>query len=241
MVCVHPWTVRKKSGELVQARCGWCIACRITKSREWSLRITHEMVKFPASSFVTLTYSPEFCDFNLHKDHIQKLNKRLRKHGFKYKYYLVGEYGDLFNRPHYHGIFLGLSVARARSVFAKYWPYGFVKVGFVEPASVNYVTKYVNKKIVSFIKGFKPYGTLQPPFSLVSKGLGRDFALAHPEFVDQGFITLFGKKTGVPRYYRKLHGHDESMVFLRDQDAIPPHLPTLEANLKRSLETTLRA
>lgn len=43
----------------LQVPCGKCIACRIHKRQEWTLRLMHELTNWENSVFVTFTYSPE--------------------------------------------------------------------------------------------------------------------------------------------------------------------------------------
>ena len=95
----------------VELQCGKCIACRIAKSNEWGTRIYHELDYYPESCFLTLTYDEEHLpdDYGLHKKHLQDFFKRLRKNtGKKIKYYAVGEYGENYDRPHYHCIMLAI-------------------------------------------------------------------------------------------------------------------------------------
>lgn len=57
---------------------------------------------------------PEFSD-------VQKLFKRLRRQGYKFRYSFVSEYGSLRHRPHYHGIFaLDKSLGDPRSLEVKF-------------------------------------------------------------------------------------------------------------------------
>ena len=55
------------------------------------------------SYFVTLTY--EYDPIQLYKKDLQTFFKRMRKVGFRFSYFAVGDYGDTFGRPHYHCIF----------------------------------------------------------------------------------------------------------------------------------------
>ena len=71
------------------------------------MRIMHEASNYGLSnSFITLTYNDNNLphDLSLNHSHFQKFFKRLRKSlPFKtVRYYMCGEYGDEFKRPHYH-------------------------------------------------------------------------------------------------------------------------------------------
>ena len=51
---------------------------------------------------------------------------------------------------------------------------------------------------------------LKTPFCLMSKGLGRRFAIDNSEYLQQNLgFTVQGAKCGLPRYYRDLHIRDK--------------------------------
>ena len=54
--------------------CGKCLACRISKRREWSVRMLHELSSYDDAVFLTLTYADEFLPPNgsLDKAELQK-------------------------------------------------------------------------------------------------------------------------------------------------------------------------
>ena len=58
------------------------------------------------NSFVTLTYDddhlPEYNSLNY--KHFQDFMKRLRKSHNGVRFYMCGEYGEDFSRPHYHAL-----------------------------------------------------------------------------------------------------------------------------------------
>lgn len=87
--------------------CGQCMPCRITKRQSWTFRILAEMLEWPYVYFVTLTYDdvhlPEWG--SLCSRDLTLFFKRLRKRGFVFRYFAVGEYGDRTYRPHYHVVF----------------------------------------------------------------------------------------------------------------------------------------
>lgn len=125
--------------------CGSCRHCRKQKALDWSKRLVHEMIDHDKCMFLTLTYSPESIPDNasLRKDHLQSFFKRLRHHG-KLKHYSVGEYGDKYQRPHYHSILYGYDM-HDLDLLKTTWGHGHIKGGLVEAKSINYVTQYVQK------------------------------------------------------------------------------------------------
>ena len=76
MQCFHPQFFNGS-----QVPCGRCQACRVNKTKEWSVRLLHESEYWPTALFLTLTYNddslPEFK--SLVKDHLVLFYKRLRK------------------------------------------------------------------------------------------------------------------------------------------------------------------
>lgn len=158
-------------GRLTQFDCGWCIGCRLKKSRDWSIRLQHESRMHERNSFLTLTYNDEKLptDLSLNVTHWQLFAKRLRKsisknkppHN-KFRFYHCGEYGEQTLRPHYHAIMFGLDFVDSRKPHKKsgehtlytserlteIWGKGHVYIGDCTPQSCDYVSKYVTKKIV---------------------------------------------------------------------------------------------
>jgi len=118
----------------VEVRCGQCIHCRLERSRQWAVRLTHEKMASDESCFITLTYDDENIpeDFGLVVEHTQAFWKRLRqdrirnakrrakRSGTTYKaperlrYFLAGEYGETTSRPHYHACLFGDAFADDR-------------------------------------------------------------------------------------------------------------------------------
>ena len=100
--------------ETMEVSCGQCLGCRLSHSRMWAARITHEAAlheSMGGNCFVTLTYRDRnTCtldqlhkkqhvpdDWSLHRSHFQKFMKRLRRRhpGRKIRYYVAGEYGSI--------------------------------------------------------------------------------------------------------------------------------------------------
>lgn len=104
------------------------------------------------SSFVTLTYEDapkgQF-GLELRPRDTQLFMKRLRKNlGFPIRYFLVGEYGDQTQRPHYHAALFGVDPGFEAHIH-KAWGHGFIHVGLVEQNSASYLAGYTTKKMTS--------------------------------------------------------------------------------------------
>lgn len=188
--------------------CGKCTACRIARTRDWTVRILHEADQFQANSFATLTYDDAHLpgDSGLHVRDLQLFFKRLRRdHVGRIRYYACGEYGDLYGRPHYHAILLGIPSKSVEEVKGA-WCMGHVKLGSVNKNSIQYVAGYVQKKYSGDLAR-QVYGEREAPFQVCSKGFGRKWAESNKEYLVRELgVTVQGKHMGLPRYYRKVLG-----------------------------------
>lgn len=211
---VHNLKPSERRFEYQEIPCGVCVGCRSDWSARWTARSLAELLDHDVSLFITLTYDDNHLpeDRLLRKDDIQRFNKRLRKAGFKFRYLICGEYGDRFQRPHYHGIYFGLKLddllafsdTKAGKLFvsdtlSRIWGNGFVTVGNVDLASIAYVTRYVLKK-----RG--QWSEEKPPFFLMSRrpSIGANF---YERDIHDGRYTLASGNgsfvvSGLPRYLR---------------------------------------
>lgn len=245
MRCLYPIEVLDAYGYPKQVPCGQCINCRIEYARQWSIRITHEQLKYGDNAcFLTLTYDEEHlpADRSVHKKVLSGFLKRLRKAigSKKIRFFGCGEYGDLFGRPHYHVIIFGLpvdsSIFKNRHVHYEKgrvcgwhadlpcWPFGKVHIGTVSSESANYVAGYVIKKVKG--KGAKEYYNsigIEPEFVLMSRrpGIGSDYVVGHTDYYSvHRYVTLKGVKYPLPRFYvdrvgKRYKTMDEVRSFLR--------------------------
>lgn len=158
MLCKSPYMI----GPLPCA-CGRCMPCRVNKKRNWTFRLELEAQKHTENCVVTLTYN----DLNLSEGgnhdpvHAQKWLRKLRKilAPKKIRYFLVGEYGKKYHRPHYHAILFGLSPdvaggpitinGRIGGLVKETWPYGNILVDKCDAKGIAYVAGYVTKKLTS--------------------------------------------------------------------------------------------
>lgn len=237
--------VHKKALTVSQAPaflpCGRCIGCRRDRAMSWAVRCVHESQMHPCSSFVTLTYSDKFLpkDGSLVYRDFQLFMKRLRiaitRKAFKkrfrklfscdskaLKFYMCGEYGKNYNRPHYHACLFGVDfpdkvllkerdgVRLYTSLFLeKVWKKGFVTIGEVTFASALYLAKYVMKQFDGDLGG-AVYQGRKPEFGRMSrggrtgKGLGYTWFEKYQEDVfPKDFIIIRGKHYRVPKYYMR--------------------------------------
>lgn len=117
-----------------------------------------------SSVFSTLTYDEEHLpadrsvSVKAGQDFIRSLRKRT---GFPLRYFLVGEYGDRTERPHYHAALFGLPACsgdvhvrhtvdcrcESCSVVASAWDRGGTSLGELNLSTAQYIAGYTTKKM----------------------------------------------------------------------------------------------
>lgn len=124
----------------------------------------HEASLHKENAFITLTYDEAHVpDRGLQYRDFQLFMKRLRKHaGNKnIRFYMCGEYGEDFGRPHYHALIFGerfgdrvfwrTSESGEKSFrsasLERLWKLGNSEVGDVTHQSAAYVARYCMKKV----------------------------------------------------------------------------------------------
>lgn len=211
-------------GRWFEVPCAKCVGCKLEKARAWSLRIMHESLGYDSNLCLTLDYRPEdLRSPSLDYSDFQGFMKRLRRRaGGGVRFFVAGEYGERFGRPHFHAIlfngsFPDLSAmhnGRFRSrVAEEVWGLGNVVIDRLNPAAAAYVAGYTLKKAraAAYADSVVDVRTGElcdrvPPFVRMSlkpgigafwyKRFGRDI-LPHD------FAIADGCKYKVPRYYFK--------------------------------------
>lgn len=147
MMCKNPYMKGA-----IPCGCGQCMPCRLNRRRLWTHRMMLESYMHKASCFATLTYGPKTIPQkgSLDPNHTRLFLMRLRKQMYprKLRYVLVGEYGDLSQRPHYHAAFYGLSLLEEELV-RKSWDHGHIMLGDLTSDSAQYIAGYVTKKLTN--------------------------------------------------------------------------------------------
>lgn len=134
--------------------CGQCMPCRINKGRLWSARILAEESMHPLQVwFVTLTYDdkhvPRTPDGHLtlrKRKTLRWLHNQKRDVG-SFRYYAVGEYGDLTRRPHYHLALFPGQPAQVNQLTAAWQEFGHTSAYPLNPARARYLANYTTKKL----------------------------------------------------------------------------------------------
>lgn len=226
MNCLNPYV----RGELV-VPCQDCENCEVDAKRVLTLRLMLEQRVHEKSCFLTLTYND---------DHLPKggtlvprdatlFLKRLRKKmsPIQLRFFLVGEYGSLDQRPHYHAIVYGIN-SDETEIMRSAWvcpnskqSIGFIMVGDLTLKSAQYVSGYLidrktngdDPETKKWLRGRHPEFTRRSN----KPGLG---ALEVPNIIDSlttnngvhivesldgmpSVITLEGRKFAIGRYLKQ--------------------------------------
>ena len=232
MSCSNPFynpDIVDINGDPVPIPCGTCFCCRLDLQKQMQDRMFCAWHSHDCSAYVTFTYDDShlvyqdgFRQATLSKEDVHKYLDNI-KHKFKnvdFEYYLCGEYGDSFNRPHYHALFFGLDFQLHKRFFETSWKKGNVKVLPVNDRAFSYVTKYIVKPYSKTWNDSNYYDFgLIPPFRKLSRGLGLSVYLDHiDELRDKGFFYYFDRRISVNRYYfNKLLAYNDKLVLVRSQ------------------------
>lgn len=162
----------------------------------------HEASMHKSNMFLTLTYKDEclppgnslkYEDFQLFmKRYRKEHNGRIKASGAETEgisFYMCGEYGENFGRPHFHACIFGdrfpdlVLWRRSGSgeliyrseTLERLWPFGYSSVGDVNFRSAAYVARYVMKKVTGDLADVK-FGDVRSDGALVAR--------SHYEYVD---------------------------------------------------------
>lgn len=159
MQCPYP-RIASSYGSKIETTypCGQCKNCLVNNRRKKTGRILLEAKFHLHSSFLTLTQDDDHIEYafvgsdslepTLSPRTPQLFLKRLRHHvPTGTKFCLVGEYGDLYGRPHYHAILFGIEEQHADDIVSKTWRRGHHSVSALSETRAAYVANYCTKKL----------------------------------------------------------------------------------------------
>ncbi len=214
-------TINGRKQEVSQnVPCGKCQQCLKAKLSAWLFRLDKELEVAKNPLFITLTYDNTNLPLTknglvtLRKSDVQNFFKRFRKEYCKkigngtsgLRYYLCGEYGSKFGRPHYHMILLN---CLHPDIIHKNWQNGHVLTLPLKSGGTYYVLKYLAKKDSKLKEG------QQKLFSLVSGGFGKNYLTDaikqyHNASIENSHLTMRGgQKVPIPKYYKDHIYNDE--------------------------------
>lgn len=165
-------TFNPLTGEEIKLRievpCGRCVICQENRRNMWADRLELESRSASVTYFLTLTYDDLHYPGELCKRDTQLFWKRLR-HKVKCRFFLCGEYGDRFQRGHYHAVcFLDsyISQEEFEAAARAAWGNGFIQCRLANREAFRYVAKYTVKAVGNIPEG------KTPPFALMSRRPG---------------------------------------------------------------------
>ena len=218
--------------------CGQCIGCRLERSRQWAMRCMHEAQLHEKNCFITLTYDNTHLpsDGSLHYEDFQLFIKRFRKKlgNTRIRYYMAGEYGENFGRPHFHACIFGYdfhdkklwqrspsgSMLYRSADLETLWPFGYSSIGDVNFESAAYVARYIMKKVTGnnakthYKQTDQETGEItnrKPEFNKMSlkPGIGYDWYKKYKNDVyPHDYVIIKGKKVKPPKFYDKKYKTD---------------------------------
>lgn len=214
---------RVSKEDIVFIPCGQCRGCRLNYSLQWAARLELESRSWKYGYFLTLTFSDEFIDksyyYDLYKHDfyqgslnvrdMQLFFKSFRRkiEPFKCKVFYCGEYGDQFQRPHYHAIVLtdykldlkfmyfrdGHNYYTCRLCDDAWMNKGYIVISDFSFEDAAYVARYCLKKVNlldhvkhEVIVSLGDVNFRTPPFSHMSLRP----AIAR-EYVDKNYLTIY--------------------------------------------------
>jgi len=147
----------------------------------------------------------------------------------KIRFFHVGEYGAENLRPHYHALLFGWDFSEDRvlckdennkecylsETLTRLWEYGKTDIRPIVPETINYVARYVTKKLNgpkldSWLDRVDPdtgeVVRVSAEFATMSRnpGIGAKwYETFKTDVFPDNFILMKGQKRGVPRFYKR--------------------------------------
>ncbi len=186
------------------------MACRLNKQNEWTSRILQEASTTPFRSwFLTLTYDDDQLprsksgEPTLRKKDVQNWLKRIRKTA-PVRYFAVGEYGDITNRPHYHVAIFPAS-NQEYLFYEQQWKKGHTLTTELIRGRCAYLARYtVKKHNQSYIDDTAQ--DIEPEWSIQSRKPALGYQMA------QQILSSYQNKEGSDRLAKR--GDIEKLIRL---------------------------
>lgn len=218
----------------VPVGCGDCMECRKQKAREWQVRLLEDVRHNKNGIFITLTFSDEsirklsseikgLTGYDLDNQIATLATRRFlerwrKKHKKSLRHWLITELGhEGTENIHMHGI---VWTNEKATEIEKHWQYGYIWAGnkredgtvenYVSERTVNYITKYINKRDLEH-EYYKPK-------VLTSAGIGSGYLKREDakrnkyrgEETREYYVTRTGHEIAMPIYWRnKIYTEEE--------------------------------
>ena len=151
-----------------------------------------------------------------------------------FSYIYVGEYGDCFNRNHFHVLFFGLDFAFCEKMFYETWNNGFIDVLPLIDGGIRYVVKYMDKQTFGELAAlqYDMKGLARPKIRM-SVGFGKGLLLDNTKFIkehDMCYKARHNQLRPISAYWKKLLIHNVSELDTSK------YLSAIESKLYRKRE-----
>lgn len=202
----------------------------------------HEAQLHNQSCFITNTYDdkhlPEGNSLNYTDFQLFMKRARRRYSPARVRFYMSGEYGEQFGRPHYHAILFGIDfedklyLAKSDAgdrlytsdTLQQLWPFGQTTIGEVTFKSAAYIARYCFDKITGqpaklhyeYVDADGVIHQRTPEFNKMSlkPGIGKDWLTQFKSDVyPEGMVVVNGSKTRAPRYYDQWQKKEDPQAY----------------------------
>lgn len=192
--------------------CGKCRACKKSKANKKMIVSViaadyYKKMYVENGQFLTLTFNDKYKPDGLDHSIFSSFMKRLRKRDGTpdVKMFMAGEYGETGDdhREHFHVLFYNhkydiKDVELAWSDPKTGESFGFTYDGTCTPASMKYVSGYIDKK------GYDPESCKKPPYGRSSVNIPDNVSDSEMEKISRtGRITFNGHTFSVPEKFRR--------------------------------------
>lgn len=141
-----------------------------------------------------------------YETHPEVKESLLMQKNFSYLY--CGEYGDVFNRNHFHVLFFGLDFAFCKKIFFDTWKNGFIDVLPLLDGGIRYVVKYMDKQTFGELAQLQyDMKGLARPRIRMSQNFGKGLLLDNVDYIKKHnmcYPARHGTSRPISPYWKKL-------------------------------------
>lgn len=195
----------------------------------------HEAQMHEDNCFITLTYEgDQYNQASLNYKHFQDFAKRLRYQLGPFRFFMGGEYGELYKRPHYHACLFGMQfpdripwrtmdtghTLYTSKILSDLWTHGENNsIGEITYASAAYVAGYCTKKLT--ISNRTPSGPLEHAYTRINPHTLEIYQV-EPEFGHMSLRPGIGSKW-IEKYKTDAYGTQGERGHITDNNG--SHIP----------------
>ncbi|AXH77778.1 MAG: putative replication initiation protein [Microviridae sp.] len=208
-----PRNARPHSGREVP--CGKCTPCKMNASRDWAVRLYHEVLHSPVACVATLTLDDNHLVERIEelRPVVKAFKMRLQRSGIDHRSHWLCEYGGKFDRAHCHAVFLNEDFRNSKTyklgetsygseLMDKLWQQGHVHLDIVSPSACRYVAGHNQSKILAPVRSDGGLTSYNIPARRPAIGMkfARQFA---SDIINLNACVVGSSETAVPKSYKK--------------------------------------